>query len=287
MGDVIQLRRQRKCRAATGASGSIRSLLPIGFFALVLVAAGALGSYLGTDKFSWKVADPRLPLVSAAATGRTITGRASVIDGDTIEIHGERIRFKGIDAPESSQTCSDASGKPYRCGAKSAAALDEFLRASSPTRCEFVERDRYGRFAGNCYRADGSSVQELLVRSGWALDWPRYSHGAYEEQQRAAQAERRGIWAGTFQPPWEWRAAGGSKKKKETPAQLIPLVNSNASQQSGPCRIKGNINSKGERIYHMPGQQHYNRSKISASKGERWFCSESEARAAGWRPARR
>src|SRR5690606_16659735 len=184
----------------------------------------------------------------ATASSMTIRGRASVIDGDTIEINGERIRLNGVDAPESSQTCRDSSGKPYRCGAKSAAALDKLLKESSPTTCEFVERDRYGRFVGNCYRADGSSVQELHVRNGWALDWPRYSDGAYAEHQRAAQAERLGIWVGPFQLPWEWRAAGGSKPG--APVQIMPLLNTNAPQDSEACRIKGNINAKGERIYH-------------------------------------
>src|SRR5687768_6525455 len=82
-----------------------------------------------------------------------LVGRAAVIDGDTIEIQGERIRLNGIDAPESKQLCKNEKGEPYRCGAMAARALDEFLAASRPTRCEFVERDRYGRFVGNCSRA--------------------------------------------------------------------------------------------------------------------------------------
>lgn len=216
-------------------------------------------------------------------SGAALIGRASVVDGDTIQIHGERVRFNGIDAPESAQQCRDGAGKPYRCGAKSAAALDDLLKASSPTRCEFVERDRYGRFVGNCFRADGASVQEFLVRNGWAMDWPRYSDGAYASFQDAAKAERIGIWAGEFQPPWEWRATAGAAH--EAPAQIVPLLN--PAQEAGACNIKGNINSSGERIYHLPGQEHYGRTRISTGKGERWFCSEADARSAGWRPARR
>lgn len=109
----------------------------------------------------------------AADTGKGVEliGRASVVDGDTIEIHGERVRFNGIDAPESAQTCDDREGKAYRCGAQAAKAVDAFLSASSPTRCDFVERDRYGRFVGDCYRADGTSVQAWIVGNGWAMDW--------------------------------------------------------------------------------------------------------------------
>ena len=135
-----------------------------------------------------------------------IAGRASVVDGDTIELQGERVRLNGIDAPESAQLCRSAQGQNYRCGAVAARVLEEFLAASRPTRCKFVERDRYRRFVGDCYRADGASVAELLVLSGWALDWPRYSNGEYADEQAHARVMRLGLWAGTFTYPWEWRA---------------------------------------------------------------------------------
>jgi endonuclease YncB( thermonuclease family) len=134
-----------------------------------------------------------------------ITGRASVIDGDTIDIQGERFRLNGIDAPESWQRCEDARGLEYRCGKASAEALDAFLAQSRPTRCDFIERDRYGRFVGNCYRADGASVAEFMVRSGWALDWPQYSKGAYADEQELARAEKSGMWQGDFLEPWKAR----------------------------------------------------------------------------------
>lgn len=224
---------------------------------------------------------PRLAATSALGTSSALVGRASVIDGDTIEIQGERIRLNGVDAPESDQVCKDGNGKSYRCGARAADALTSFLKASSPTTCDFIERDQYGRFVGNCYRADGASVQAFLVGNGWAMDWPRYSGGAYSEEQAAAKAERLGMWVGAFQPPWEWRAG---KRQGAQSAPITPLMENGLTRD---CAIKGNIASDGDRIYHMPGQQHYSRTKINESKGERWFCSEAEARAAGWRPARR
>jgi endonuclease YncB( thermonuclease family) len=153
---------------------------------------------------------------SVAFVQAPIVGRATVIDGDTIEIHGERIRLNGIDAPESAQFCNDAQGKSYRCGAVAAKALDQFLAASNPTRCKFVDRDRYGRFVGDCYRQDASSVATFLVRSGLVLDWPRYSKSEYADEQEAAKAERLGLWAGKFIPPWEWRA----KRRKRQTQQL-------------------------------------------------------------------
>jgi endonuclease YncB( thermonuclease family) len=144
--------------------------------------------------------------LTVALAETVIIGRASVIDGDTIEIQGERVRLNGVDAPESAQLCYDDQHRPYRCGTIASQALDRFLAASRPTRCRFVERDRYGRFVGDCFRADGASVAATLVRSGWALDWPRYSKGEYADEQEAAKGERLGLWRGEFMPPWEWRA---------------------------------------------------------------------------------
>ncbi|MDW9493948.1 thermonuclease family protein [Sinorhizobium meliloti] len=142
-----------------------------------------------------------------------IVGRASVIDGDTIVIQGERIRINGVDAPESWQTCEDGDGLVYRCGKASAFALDRFLAASRPTRCEFVERDRYDRFVGVCFRADGRSVNRWLVESGNAVDWRRYSMGAYADAEATARSSHTGIWQGKFEVPC---LAGAKRSGRET-----------------------------------------------------------------------
>jgi endonuclease YncB( thermonuclease family) len=144
--------------------------------------------------------------IAAVGVEPHLFGRANVIDGDTIEIQGKRIRLNGIDAPESAQLCRNEHRKLYRCGAEAAKALDNFLAAARPTRCVFVGRDRYGRFVADCYRADGASVAAGLVRGGWALDWPRYSKGEYADEQNAAKEKRLGLWTGTFIAPWDWRA---------------------------------------------------------------------------------
>ena len=143
-------------------------------------------------------------LATAAAT-EPLVGRASVIGGDTIEIHGERIRFNGIDAPESWQRCTDGVGAEYRCGRAAAEALDAFLAASRPTTCRGVSRDRYKRIVAVCHRADGVEVNAWLVQNGHALDWPRYSKGAYAEHQAEAQRDGAGMWQGEFVEPWEAR----------------------------------------------------------------------------------
>ncbi|MGO7672680.1 thermonuclease family protein [Rhizobium ruizarguesonis] len=93
---------------------------------------------------------------SVTAGADQFVGRASVIDGDTIEIAGQRIRLNGIDAPESWQACRDAAGRPYRCGKDAALALDEFLSKSRPIRCVGHGKDRYRRLVADCWVWSGA-----------------------------------------------------------------------------------------------------------------------------------
>src|SRR6478672_7271742 len=110
-----------------------------------------------------------------------VVGQASVIDGDTIEIHGKRIRLWGIDAPESTQLCRGDDSLQYRCGAKAANDLDAFI-ARRPVNCMPMNLDQYGRTVATC-SAGGADLGEWLVHNGLALDWPQYSKGRYEAAQ--------------------------------------------------------------------------------------------------------
>lgn len=204
-----------------------------------------------------------------AALADSIAGQASVIDGDTIEIQGTRIRLHGIDAPESAQSCI-VNGKNARCGVLSSRALDDRIGNQSVT-CEWSEKDSYDRVIGIC-RAGDTDLNAAMVANGWAMAYREYSID-YVPQEDAARAAKRGIWQTEFEPPWEWRKS--------------QRVQTEAKRQAG-CVIKGNISRcNGERIYHVPGGQYYDRTQISESAGERWFCSEAEARAAGWRRSMR
>lgn len=134
--------------------------------------------------------------VSSALAEGPVIGRAAVIDGDTIEIQGTRIRLQGIDAPESWQTCVDQANRNYQCGRTAAFALDAWLAQSRPTRCEPAGHDACRRMVATCYRADTAEVNRWLVESGYAVDWPKYSHGRYQEAQYAAMAGDRGSGTG-------------------------------------------------------------------------------------------
>jgi endonuclease YncB( thermonuclease family) len=140
---------------------------------------------------------------STAAISNDLLGRASIVDGDTLEIHGTRIRLWGIDAPESNQLCRGEDSLQYRCGAKAANELAAFI-GGQPVSCTPVTTDRYGRTVASC-AAGGTDLADWLVRQGLALDWPRYSHGRYAAAQDEARGHERGIWSGSYVEPWRFR----------------------------------------------------------------------------------
>lgn len=239
---------------------------------LLGLAIGAMAGYLVFELPPNIAGGPSAPTRLEAADGtNSIVGRASVIDGDTLEIHGTRIRLHGIDAPESGQFCFVA-GKKTRCGQQAALALADRI-GTSIVSCDPRDRDRYNRVVAVCYAGD-EDLNAWMVASGWAVAY-RYYSTDYAQQEENASASKLGIWQGEFIPPRDWR-----KGKR--------LAGNEVQQQPKDCAIKGNISiNSGERIYHVPGGYYYDRTKITTSKGERWFCSEAEARAAGWRRSKR
>ncbi len=138
-----------------------------------------------------------LPAVALA----DVSGPARVIDGDTIEVAGERVRLHGIDAPESGQSCL-RHGVAWQCGAEASQALRELVR-NRPVRCDERGRDRYRRLISVCW-ANGVDLNGRMVALGMALAYRRYST-AYVHQEARAKAARAGMWAGPFIPPWNWR----------------------------------------------------------------------------------
>lgn len=196
-----------------------------------------------------------------------IIGRASVIDADTIKIRGQSIRLFGIDALEDDQRCL-AGGKRQRCAQRAANALAERIGRRNVA-CDKIDRDRYDRLVAVCF-AEGENLNAWLVAQGWALAYRRYSLLYVEHEDRARAAEK-GIWATRFVKPWDARRG-------------LRLDQRVAQRQ---CAIKGNIGADGERIYHLPGGYYYAHTQINEAEGERWFCAEAQAQAAGWRRALR
>ena len=122
---------------------------------------------------------------ASQATAAEITGPAHVIDGDTLDMAGTRVRLWGIDAPETRQTCEGRDGQTYECGRDSKAVMVELTRDRTVT-CAPRDNDRYGRVVAVC-RTEAGDINAAIVRRGWAVDWPRYSNGAYSREQDAAR----------------------------------------------------------------------------------------------------
>lgn len=202
----------------------------------------------------------------AASEPATVVGHARVVDGDTLEIVGRSIRLEGIDAPEAGQRC-DRAWWPgtWRCGRAATRALTSLID-DQPVRCVRKGIDRYDRIIAVCF-AGGMDLNAAMVRDGFAWAFRKYST-SYVREEAVARATKRGVWRAETQTPWAYRAHRWA-----------------VSEQTAPdgCAIKGNITGNG-RIYHMPWSPWYKRVRINTRKGERWFCSERDAKAAGWRP---
>lgn len=137
------------------------------------------------------------------AEAAVVSGRAKVIDGDTIDISGTRIRLEGIDAPEAKQTCTRKGAGLWDCGR----AATEYLKRMTGGRkvtCESAGQDRYGRMLGWCV-VERIDINDAMVRSGNAWAFVRYSK-RYVSAEREARAGERGIWQGEAEPAWDFRA---------------------------------------------------------------------------------
>lgn len=122
-----------------------------------------------------------------------------VVDGDSLESDGERLRLWGIDAPELQQTC-DRAGRVWPCGRESRNALRTLAREGRFS-CVTTGIDKYDRWLVEC-DLNGRSVNETLVREGWAI-----AYGGFDRAEAEARNAERGIWSGNFERPSGWRDA--------------------------------------------------------------------------------
>ncbi len=189
-----------------------------------------------------------------------------VVDGDTIEIEGGlKVRYIGVDTPETVHP-----NKEVECFGVEASNQNKFLVEGKMVRLEkdITDMDRYGRLLRYVYVGD-VFVNLKLVQDGYAKSYTYAPDVKYQElfleAQQKARSENKGLWGGC------------GDKIVETEKENIVKV-----ENSGDCNIKGNINSVGEKIYHLPNCASYNQTKIDEIRGEKWFCTEKEAVDAGW-----
>lgn len=204
-----------------------------------------------------------LPLDSGVSA---ISGLATAVDGDTLDIAGTRIRLEGIDAPEMAQTCGRGWLGTWDCGKAARRALEKLVTGKTIA-CRNEGLDKYNRVLGICFAGD-TDINAQMVRAGLAWAFVKYS-STYVKAEKEAKAAKAGLWQGDAQPAWEYREKRWSSAEQAAPEG---------------CAIKGNVTGKGN-IYHLPWSPWYAKVRVEPLKGERWFCSEAEALTAGWRPA--
>lgn len=190
-----------------------------------------------------------------------IEGRAVAVSGDTLRIAGKNVLLDGIEAPEPSQSCQRASGS-WKCGTAAKDQLATLVRGRRIT-CDILGEESSAKRA-RCY-AGGEDIAEQLVRSGNVFADGGF-WGSYAGVEGQAQERKLGLWAGEAERPQDYREKRWQEAKKTAPEG---------------CPIKGAIRS-GTRTYVLPWAASYESTKVRESRGERWFCSESEAEAAGW-----
>lgn len=194
-----------------------------------------------------------------------------VIDGDTIEIeNGEKVRYIGIDTPETMDP-----RKPVQCFGVEASKKNKDLVEGKMARLEkdITDKDKYNRLLRYIW-VDGVLINLELVKQGFAYSYSYPPDVKYQEQfikaQQGAREAKRGL----------WNSCESDSRVSGAASAILPEKTS-----IGGCTIKGNISTSGEKIYHLPGCDSYSKTQIDESRGEKWFCTESEAQAAGWRRA--
>lgn len=194
-----------------------------------------------------------------------------VSDGDSLRVSvdgvTERLRIIGIDAPELSS--NDCYAQQSASKMQSLVQSSDVRIVADPTQ---ADRDVYDRILRHVFTLDGTDVGHAMIVAGLAKEYTYDKAYASQAQFRDAEAVAReaglGIWG----------------ECDIVRAEPVPLV---GGDDDGQCVIKGNINRKKEKIYHVPGQRHYDETIIDEFNGERWFCTEEEAVDAGWRKSKR
>lgn len=260
-------------------SGQRVSLVPaaLALVLLVGVSAGAIAA-IGQWAPSWpsgtgtqrETAAKAIPLPKQKSTaisdGTLTTRRARALTGDTLRIGNALVAIDGVEAPEITQVCERGDDQ-WPCGKAARDALDRMVRGRSVS-CRITGEREAGIKTGVCATGE-ADLADKLIEDGMAFSTGFFFWTHRAGLERKARAEKNGLWAGDPERPQAWREKRWAEAKQNAP---------------DGCPIKGRIRS-GARIYVLPWSTDYGSVKLSTARGERWFCSESEAEAAGWRPA--
>jgi endonuclease YncB( thermonuclease family) len=196
-----------------------------------------------------------------------IEGRAIVVSGDTLRLNGKLLRLAGIEAPDKQQSCMKPGNRRWRCGEAAVTALEKVTRSKTLKCTGSGAPDAAGRTNATC-TADGKDIAADLVRAGHVFSTTSFV-GGYSSDESVAKAAKAGVWNGASERPAAYRSKAWDAAKSASP---------------DGCPIKGSVTSNGK-VYVLPWATGYTRTTVRAPKGERWFCSEADAIAAGFKLA--
>lgn len=200
-----------------------------------------------------------------ANKAETVEGRASALSGSLISLGGRKIRLAGIEAPDLDQTCSKPGNKRWRCGESAREGLARLL-SSRRISCELTGKSSADIEEGRCHSGDDDIAAQLVKLGHVFAESGMFA--TYRSLERDAEDQQVGLWSSDAERPTSWRARLWEEAKQAAP---------------GGCPIKGKI-SFGNKRYLLPWSSTYADATIREQRGERWFCSEDEAQAAGWKP---
>ena len=243
-----------------------------------LAACGLVGAAVTTNpgaSSGWRnwptlslAAMPTLGSLTAAlpfaSTAQIIEGRGAVVGADLVRVGNAVVRLDGIDAPAREQVCTGARNKRWRCNDTAVQALAKLVNGR-PLKCETRGKDAAGNAQGTCM--DGAKdIGAELVKGGHVFAATGFL-ARYASAETEARSTKLGLWSGDNERPAEWRAKMWADAKKRAPQG---------------CPIKGQV-AGAARTYVLPWSAEYERVRVVEARGGRWFCSEDEAIAAGWK----
>lgn len=226
----------------------------------------ALVVAVGAGLWAWHSGGVTVSLISLSAKLPDIVGRGRAITGDTIRINGQFVQLADMEAPEITQVCRDQRKRAWRCGQRARATLRRLIRRRKII-CRNVSQTKTGRYQASCLIGK-KYVAEQMIRRGYAFATGSVFKNFADAEGAAKKAEL-GIWKGEVQRPAEFRA-----KRWEIASKSAP----------DGCPIKGRVVRK-SKVYVLPWALDYRQVRVRSKRGERWFCSETDATSAGFRPS--
>ena len=230
-------------------------------------------------------------LLTAAAPGWA--AEVSITDGDTLILNGTTYRLGGVEAPQTDQTCLDDKGAAWTCGIEARDRLREYVGKRDVQCTDRGADSAYrARLVGDCsIVGEAISMNQWMVQEGWALNTDSSKQGRFKTDRDNANTNRKGLWKGCFVSPEALRRftistarlLGAACPKANNWPIREKLFPDFPTMPPG-CDIKGRIVLRSQitgypGIYHLPACRSYERT----TRANRWFCSEEEAQAEGFR----